>query len=155
MKKFVKFLFLAVAVLVLGYIFFYSAEVLFSPTSAQPKACFGSNCFFVELAKTQAEQEKGLMFRQKLDENKGMLFLFQKEGEYPFWMKNTLIPLDIIWINDEHKVVFINENSQPCPVIGECPLINPGVSATYVLEINAGLAKKYWVKIGDDIDISF
>ena len=58
--------------------------------------------------------KNGLMFRENMDSDRGMLFIFEKEGEYPFWMKNTLIPLDIIWINKDKEVVFISENAQPC-----------------------------------------
>lgn len=124
------------------------------PHSEWSQACINSNCFLVELAKTNAEREKGLMHRSQLGQYSGMLFIFDKEGIYPFWMKNTLIPLDIIWIDgnpsaDSGQVVFINKNSQPCPSNGECPSINPGVNATYVLEINAGFCDGLDIKVGD------
>ena len=92
---------------------------------------------------------RGLMFREKMDADKGMLFIFEKEGEYPFWMKNTLIPLDIIWINEDKEVVFISENAQPCNEEYSCSSINPGNNAKYVLEINGGISEKIGLKIGD------
>ena len=63
------------------------------------EVCLKEKCFSVELAKTSAEQAKGLMFRENLSIDKGMLFIFEKEEIYPFWMKDHLIPLDIIGID--------------------------------------------------------
>src|SRR4030042_2848822 len=70
------------------------------PAGKQNQVCFKKHCFSVELAVTPEEREEGLMFRKNLDSDKGMLFIFEKEGKYGFWMKKTLIPLDIIWIDD-------------------------------------------------------
>ncbi len=71
--------------------------------SARPgsvdQVCFKNKCFVVELAQTIAEQSRGLMFRDHLDSNKGMLFVFDSSAIYNFWMKNTEIPLDIIWLD--------------------------------------------------------
>jgi uncharacterized membrane protein (UPF0127 family) len=117
----------------------------------QDSVCFRSSCFYVELAKTREEQVQGLMFREKLEQNKGMLFAFNEEGDYPFWMKNTLIPLDIIWINSNREVVFISKNAQPCGE-AECLSIDPGKQAKYVLEINGGLADRTGLKPGDALD---
>jgi len=140
----------------LVYLFFYNAEILLSPTTnqnSQNQVCFGSHCFFVELAKTNAEKEKGLMSRTQLGKNNGMLFIFDKEDVYPFWMKDTLIPLDIIWIDSNYRVVFIGQNTQPCKTF-ICPLINPLVKAKYVLEINAGLCEELGLKIGDKFKLN-
>jgi hypothetical protein len=112
-----------------------------------------SHCFSVELAKTDAEREKGLMNRTELDKNKGMLFIFDKEGIYPFWMKNTLIPLDMIWIDGSGKVVFIAQNVQPCKTL-ICPVTVPSASAKYVLEINAGISKEFGIKTGDEVKLN-
>lgn len=81
------------------------------------------------------------MFRKDLEENQGMLFVFEEENIYPFWMKNTLIPLDILWINSQKEIVFIYKNAQPC-FYEPCPLINPRVKARYVLEIRGGSSEK-------------
>jgi len=117
------------------------------------RVCFKNHCFDVELAKTAAEISRGLMFKENLGQNKGMLFAFEKESEYPFWMKNTLIPLDIIWINENKEVVFISENAQPCFEESPCLSINPDKNAKYILEINGGLAGKIGLKIGDKITL--
>ena len=92
------------------------------------------------------------MYRTELDKDKGMLFIFDKEGIYPFWMKNTLIPLDMIWIDSSNKVVFISQNVQPCKSL-ICPVIIPSASAKYVLEINAGICEELGLKIGDEVEI--
>lgn len=123
----------------------------FISQSENSKVCFGVHCFFVELAETLEEKEMGLMFREKLDLNKGMLFIFEEEKEYSFWMKNTLFPLDIIWINKDREVVFIKNNVLPCGK-GDCPSIIPDTKAKYVLELNGGTANKINLKTGDKFD---
>lgn len=112
------------------------------------RVCFKENCFIAEVAKTQADRTRGLMFKEGLALDGAMLFVFDIPGLYSFWMKNCLIPLDIIWLDENYKVVAISPNNQPCkgrtsPELAEgCPSINPNVLAKYVLEINAGLASK-------------
>ncbi len=157
MSFFSKLLILAVAVIILAYLFFYFTESLLVPglkLGAQSQVCFKEHCFLVELAKTEEARAKGLMFRKSLDKNKGMLFIFNQEGIYPFWMKNTLIPLDIIWLSKDSKVVFINKSAQPC-VESSCPEINPEVNAQYVLEINAGVSDEIGLNVGDGLDTAF
>jgi len=139
---------LLLSVIVLGSVFVLLLFLAAQKTTG--KACYKDFCFKVELAKTKEEREKGLMFREKLDENKGMLFIFEKEGFHGFWMKNTLIPLDIIWMNSEGKIVYIKENAQPCKGM-LCPVFIPGKKAKYVLEINAGKVKELGIKVGDQI----
>jgi len=113
-------------------------EFLFFGQEADNLVCFGMHCFSVEIADTNAKRERGLMFRASLEKNKGMLFVFEKEGDYPFWMKNTLIPLDIIWMDQSGQIVYASKNLQPCGGT-DCPATDPEVNAKYVLEINAGL----------------
>lgn len=156
MNIYFEILLLIIFVVALGYLFFYSADILLSPNTPQSpenQVCFSTNCFSVELAKTNAEREKGLMNRKELDKNKGMLFIFGNEGVYPFWMENTLIPLDMIWIGQNQEVVFAAQNVQPCKTF-ICPITNPGVKAKYVLEINAGLVQKLNIKIGELVQVS-
>ncbi|MBI2105767.1 DUF192 domain-containing protein [Candidatus Woesearchaeota archaeon] len=109
--------------------------------------------FNVEIADNQIERAQGLMFRNYLEEDSGMLFIFQEENFYGFWMKNTLIPLDIIWINENKEIVFIKRDAQLCNE-EECSSIIPDKKARYVLEINSNLTEKYNIKIGDKIEIS-
>ena len=123
-------------------------------TKKQGRVCFKDYCFSVELAITSRERSNGLMFRESLDPEKGMLFVFEKEGKHALWMKNTLISLDIIWINENKEIVFINENTQPCKE-QPCPIIEPAENAKYVLEINGGISKKIGLIVGDKINIEY
>jgi len=140
-----------VIILIIIFLFVAILAVFFYKSNSN-KVCFEDTCFKVELALTPIEQEKGLMFRSNLDLGKGMLFVFREEGIYSFWMKNTLIPLDIIWINDKGEIIFISGNTAPCRE-NFCPTIGPDKKAKYVLEINGGLAQKLGMKIGDSIKI--
>ncbi|MFA6023079.1 MAG: DUF192 domain-containing protein [Candidatus Pacearchaeota archaeon] len=115
------------------------------------KVCFKQRCFSVELAQTSVERERGLMFREKLNENSGMLFIFEDKGIYNFWMKNTLIALDIIWIDENKKVVYIKENALPCKE-SKCEIYKPNENTIYVLELNAGEVEKNNISIGDKIN---
>ncbi len=131
-----------------------SIEILFNYRFGNPnQICFKNNCFYVELAETAEERSRGLMFRESLDLDKGMLFVFEKEGNYPFWMKNTLILLDIIWINESKEVVFISKDSQPCKEEYPCLPINSDKIAKYVLELNGGIAEKIGLSVGDKITL--
>jgi len=155
-KMVLEILLIIIAVLALGYIGFHYAGILLAPTVQQNQVnsvCFGQNCFQVELAVTEAQRERGLMYRNELDKNKGMLFIFDKEDIYSFWMKNTLIPLDMVWIDSNSNVVFIGQNIQPCKSL-ICPSIIPLSKAKYVLEINAGLCEEIGLKVGDLVQIS-
>ena len=104
------------------------------------KVCYESKCFIVEVAKTDQERQKWLMNREKLWKNKWMIFVFEEEKRHYFWMKNTLIPLDIIWIDSNLEIIDI-QTAQPCqtPI---CTNYNPKWDAKYVLEINAWIAEK-------------
>lgn len=112
------------------------------------RVCFGARCFSVELATTSFEKELGLMFRNELPRDRGMLFVFKGEGVHSFWMKNTYIPLDMIWLSRNKEVVYIKKNAFPCKD-SECPPIVPDKSALYVLEINGGTADQLGLNIGD------
>ena len=136
--------------------FFFLFLFLFLVGCAQvcvDKICFDDSCFEVELPRTNQEFMTGLMFREHLPENEGMLFVFQEEAKHSFWMKNTLIPLDIIWMNKDLEVVHI-ETATPCEE-EPCTVYAPTEEALYVLEINAGLAEKNDVFIGSKVSIFF
>ncbi len=102
----------------------------------------------VEVAKTKEELAKGLSSRDKLDENSGMVFVFDKNSRPTFWMKDTNIALDMIWINDS-KIVGIDKNVQPEPGVDESKLKKyPAPSEVdYVLEVNGGFSDKNNIKI--------
>ncbi|MBU0708835.1 DUF192 domain-containing protein [Patescibacteria group bacterium] len=115
-------------------------------------ACFNSRCFNVELAVSPLEQSRGLMFREYLGEDEGMLFVYSQDSIHSFWMKNTLIPLDIIWISEGKRVVYISESVQPC-VTSICPIVRSDSKARYVMELNAGTVEKIGLEIGDTLTL--
>lgn len=138
-----------IIILIIIFLFIAVLTVFFYKSNPN-KVCFKGTCFKVKLALTPIEQEKGLMFRSNLDLDEGMFFIFQEEGIYSFWMKNTLIPLDIIWMNEKGEIIFISGNTVPCRD-NFCPAIGPDKKAKYVLEINGGLGQKLGMKIGDSL----
>ncbi|MEM4152818.1 MAG: DUF192 domain-containing protein [Candidatus Pacearchaeota archaeon] len=117
------------------------------------QVCFKDSCFNVELATTPETRARGLMFRESLKDNEGMLFIFPEEKTHIFWMKNTFLSLDIIWIDSNGKVVFISPNAQPCKE-EPCPIIIPESPAKYVLEIKAGRAEQIGLNLGDTVTIN-
>ncbi len=107
------------------------------------KVCFDDACIYVDIAKTQEDKQKWLMNVDYLESDSWMLFVFDEEDKHWFWMKNTLIPLDILWIND-NEVVSIKDNAQPCKD-EYCDIYYPSEAADYVLEVNAWKAKEMWI----------
>jgi len=117
-------------------------------TSNAPRVVFPDGfAINVEIAADDDTRQQGLMFRDRMAEDRGMLFFFMSQGEYAFWMKNTLIPLDMIWIDAQHKVVHVAHDVQPCKA-DPCPSVPPNAPATYVLETAAGVAAKHRVGVG-------
>jgi uncharacterized protein len=103
-----------------------------------------------ELARTPVQWERGLMFRKSLPADSGMLFIFPNEALRSFWMKNTLIPLDMIFISSDNKIVDIKNNFSPCTA-EPCPVYQSTAPAQYVLEVNAGITQDKRIKIGENI----
>ena len=101
----------------------------------------------LEVAATEAERSRGLMFRTAMPERAGMIFLFERPGIHPFWMKNTRIPLDMFWIDRTGRIVWIAESVPPCTA-DPCPEYPPQAVADYVIETNAGFAKRHKLKVG-------
>jgi uncharacterized membrane protein (UPF0127 family) len=106
----------------------------------------------LEVARTEPERSRGLMYRATLPEKAGMIFLFERPGVYPFWMKNTLIPLDIFWTDTSGRIAWIAESVPPCTA-DPCPEYPPKAVAQYVIETNAGFAKRHGVKVGDVVTL--
>lgn len=98
----------------------------------------------IEIAQDQLERTEGLMWRKKMGENEGMLFVFDFEEPQSFWMRNTYIPLDIIYINEKFEVVTVLRD---VPVLNDVsrPSVKP---AKYVVEVNAGIAEKHAIVPG-------
>jgi uncharacterized protein len=90
------------------------------------------------------------MFRENLPEKTGMMFLFPERGVHRFWMKNTMIPLDMIWMDPDGNVLFVSADTPPCKA-DPCPTYGPETSAASVLEIAGGKATKEKVVVGSVI----
>ena len=103
--------------------------------------------FVVEVAKTIEERRSGLMYRKKLLNNEGMLFVFPQERIIQLWMKNTYIPLDVIFISENKVIVDIKRNMKR---LSET-IVRSKVKSRYALEFNAGLINKLDIKIGDKV----
>jgi uncharacterized membrane protein (UPF0127 family) len=104
----------------------------------------------LELAVTPEEITRGLMFRPSLPDDRGMLFLFESNRVPSFWMKNTMIPLDLLFLDGEGMIAEIIPNAQPCK-IEPCPQYVPSTPAWAVLELNAGAAERYGLAAGDQL----
>jgi uncharacterized membrane protein (UPF0127 family) len=101
-----------------------------------------------ELAVSDKERARGLMFREKILADQGMLFVFETEDLHSFWMKNTLIALDMLWLDSEKRIIHIAADVPPCKA-DPCPSFGPDVPARYVLELQGGRAAADGIKVGD------
>lgn len=152
-----KFLFLLNLVIVLGllvFVFARGAGVFFDVTKLNEGMAlvdFGKAEVEMEVSDDKVERKNGLMNREVLEG--GMIFVFENEGLYSFWMKNTLIPLDMIWLNEEYEVLEI-VSAEPCEV-EKCPTFGGNEISRYVIELNAGFAEEHEIKVGDKVDIKW
>jgi len=106
----------------------------------------------MQIARTLSDKSRGLMNRQSLGRNEGMLFVFGAEWWHVFWMKNVKIPLDLIYLDKNFKIVEIAAKQQPCKGLF-CPPIIPKAKSKYVIEVNAGTAERLNLWIGDQAHI--
>ncbi len=106
---------------------------------------------YAELAVTDQERQKGLMFREGINPDQGMLFVFEREGIHSFWMKNMKFSIDIIWVDRDKRIVHIEENVPPCKT-EDCPSYAPEVFSKYVLEIKGGFSKEYGLELYDRLE---
>ncbi|MBP9727145.1 MAG: DUF192 domain-containing protein [Gammaproteobacteria bacterium] len=109
---------------------------------------------YLEIAKTNPEREHGLMERKFMPENHGMVFIFPEPSILRFWMRNTLIPLDMVFLNN-NRVVEVFNDVPPCPKeTSQCPSYGPKIETDEVIELNAGTAKKLAIQSGDLLTIT-
>lgn len=118
----------------------------------EPQVVLKGERFTVELAESQQKQALGLMFRDSMPDDHGMLFIFPAEGFRSFWMKNTRIPLDIFYFDAELRLVSVAIDVQPCRT-PQCPSYPSDGPAQYVLELNAGKAAELSVRRGDVLEL--
>ena len=107
----------------------------------------------LEIADTPRSRQEGYMHRARVGEDEGMIFIFPEPGFHPFWMKNTLVPLDIIWMDEAFRVVHLETNVPPCKA-DPCPSYGPLRKARYVLELQGGSAAAQGVTTGATLSIS-
>lgn len=137
----------AIIIIIILGIFFFPAQ-----KAGESYVEINNKKISIEIADSPEERQQGLMFRTSLSEDQGMLFIFEQSAQVSFWMKNTLIPLDIVFI-DENKQIADIQTAQPCTA-DPCTLYKPPQPVLYVLEVNAGFAEKYGIKVGDKVEIN-
>ena len=132
---------------------FLSGCGLFS--SPGPKIVFhstkGNTTLKVEVADDFDSRKRGLMYRSSLAADSGMIFVFDSAAIQTFWMKNTLIPLDMVFVGADYKIVDIIKNVPPCEV-KDCPVYPSKRPAQYVVEVNAGYVDKIGLANGDSLE---
>jgi len=105
------------------------------------------------IASSDEQRIRGLSGIEKMNENEGMLFLFDKPSKQGFWMNKMNFPIDIIWLNSNNKVVHIEKQLEPCKLFLACPVYNPEVDSLYVIELRSGFAENHSIK--NDMIINF
>jgi uncharacterized protein len=105
-----------------------------------------------DIAATHEQRTKGLSVKDRLDENKAMLFVFDYEAQHTFWMKNMKFPIDIIWIDSDKTVVYIEHNVEPCSSEIFCPVFRPDHDSLYVLETVGGFAERHDIVKGTMVE---
>jgi uncharacterized membrane protein (UPF0127 family) len=120
---------------------------------SQPLTLPGGQQIRVELMRLREDMMRGMMFRKSLAPDRGMLFVHGSPGLYPYWMYQVLIPLDILWLDLDRRVVEIAANTPPCPSASakECPYFGGHKMAVYVLELPGGAAGRFGIRVGDRV----
>lgn len=123
------------------------AEAACAPDTLELRTGATVQRFAIEVADDVATRSQGLMFRESMPSSAGMLFVYEQSGAATFWMKNTLIPLDMIFADDSGRVTHLHSNAIP----QDLTPINGGSDVRYVLEINGGLAKRMGLTVGSEM----
>ena len=105
-----------------------------------------------EIPVTSELMSKGLSVKNQLKENEAMLFVFEEPARHSFWMKDMKFPIDIIWLDSNGKIVHIEGNLEPCPLVFVCPGYAPNVDSQYVLETVAGFTQRHNISVGTNVD---
>ena len=121
------------------------------PAGAQPRVVVetasGAHAVRVEVVRSDEERARGLMNRTKLDADAGMLFVFEESDDHSFWMKNTFLPLDMIFVDEAGRVAGVIERAEPLTLQSR----TLGKASRYVLEVNGGWAEAHGVAPGDRV----
>lgn len=122
--------------------------LLLGGCASSPWVELGGQRYTVEVADDEAERARGLMFRDALPAEHGMLFIHEREEPQAYWMKNTRIPLDILYFDDQRRLVSQQRDVPPCNLGNACPPYPSDAPARYVLELNAGEAERLGLRDG-------
>jgi len=150
-KNTICIIFVLIVVFLAGFLLIHQPSKNLAPENIKYVKIAGQSVK-VDLALTVAEQMKGLSGRTDLKENEGMLFIFPQSGNYPFWMKDMNFPIDMIWVGEDLKVIYIKKDARP---ESYPETYGPDVSrenAKYVLEVVSGFADKNNLKVGDRVE---
>ena len=113
----------------------------------------GGQAIKTEFVFDTADALRGMQFRSSIAPDHGMLYAHRIPGKYGYWMYQTLIPLDMIWMDSKRTVVEVVENAPPCKTpASQCPHYGGNEAAQYVLQLGGGMVKRYGVKVGDTIN---
>ena len=123
-------------------------------SASGPWVSLGGQRYSVEVADNEAERARGLMFRDELPAGHGMLFIHEEEAPLAYWMKNTRIPLDILFFDHERHLVSQQRDVPPCDLGDACPPYPSAAPAIYVLELNAGEAERLKLRDGATLEFS-
>lgn len=149
-----KYLLSKVFIIVLCILFFWIWVFYYNLSKdIYPEIIIRNDKYKIQLALTQEQQKQWLMNVSSLPSDQWMLFVFPKSDYYSFWMKNTLIPLDMIWIDENYKIVDI-QSVLPCKQ-KDCLSYKPIFPSKYVLEINWWLSKSRWYSVWDIVKIKY
>jgi len=150
---------LTATILMCGALLTVWCNKIMKPTGWDPQVCNEAKCFSVEVADTPKELTQWLMWVDQMAADEGMLFVFDNLGWNKFWMKNTLIPLDMLWLAEDGEVLYMKEYAPPCgeeaSKNNDCQLFGPpeGTLAKYVLEVNANTARELGISEGTQLGI--
>lgn len=158
MVRFFRFNLLQVltAVVVAGLLFYACFLYLSAPNTAEQSqnryimVSFGEFSVKAELAETLSEKARGLGGREELPADEGMFFVFDKSGKHGFWMKDMFFPIDIIWLDENFKIVHVEEKVSPATYP---KIFYPETNASYVLEVNSGTVEKSGISVGQQMGI--
>lgn len=148
-KLIIVYIVLIIAVILLA-VFKFGGNITAFNFFKSPQAEINGTKIELTLAKSEKDRMKGLSGRKSLEQNKGMLFVFDQKAKYGFWMKEMLFPIDIIYIDDD-SVVYIAENATPPAQAQNLKIYEPPQIVNYVLEVNAGTAKKLDIHKGTKV----
>lgn len=132
----------------------FAALMQMACSATTPTVTLRGHTYRVEIADDNSERARGLMYRDSMEADAGMLFLFERQEPQAFWMKNTRIPLDILYFDQQWKLVGWSLNTPPCSLGDRCPSYPSQAPARFVLELNAGTTERIGAQFGDTLTVS-